>query len=89
MIKQQITLSNPSGLHARPASLFVEALKKYSCKTEVTCNGKTKNGKSLIGLLSLCIKKGQTFELLLDGDDEAAALAEVNALVAANFYEGE
>ena len=89
MIRQEFTVNNPSGLHARPASLFTDALKKHTCTASISCNGKTKNAKSMIGLLALGIKKGTNFELTLDGEDEVEAIKEITALVEANFYEGE
>jgi len=89
MIKQQLHVTNPSGIHARPASLLTETLKKFSCEATVIYKGKRKNGKSTIGLLSLGIKRNDTIELLLDGSDEKEALEQVLSLFEANFYEGD
>ena len=88
MIHHEFLVKNPSGLHARPAGLLAETLKKYSCNAAIRHNGRTKNGKSPIGILALGIKSGTTFELELDGEDECDAFNDVMALVDADFYEG-
>ena len=92
MIRQSFTLTNPSGLHARPATDFAKTAQ--SCESTIDiifegkqAEGKTKNAKSVIGIMALGIKQGATFEVVITGADEEEALEKIRALVKANFNE--
>lgn len=87
MVSQSVTVTNPTGLHARPASLFVTEAKKYASKLTVKKGEKTVNGKSIIALMSAGISAGTEIDLILDGDDEETALAALVALIRAGFGE--
>lgn len=71
--KAEITITNPQGLHARPASLFVQMANKYRCKIAVRKNGEEVDGKSIMGLLMLALERGSTVELITDGVDAETA----------------
>ncbi|WP_273334001.1 HPr family phosphocarrier protein, partial [Dictyoglomus turgidum] len=58
MIVEKLIIKNKTGLHARPATLFVETAKKFKSKIWVEKNGKKVDGKSLIGVLSLGVEQG-------------------------------
>lgn len=87
MIKKNFQITNPSGLHARPATDFSKTAQRFGCSVSVSFGGKTKNAKSTIGILALGIKKGSVIEVTFDGPDELAACEALEALAAANFNE--
>ena len=68
MVSQKVTVMNASGLHARPANAFVK-------------DGKTYMGKSIVSVLSACVKCGTEIELVADGNDEAQALQDMVSAV--------
>jgi phosphocarrier protein HPr len=77
MVSQKVTISNPTGLHARPASQFCKFLRKFSSQVFlITETGKV-NCASIINLLSMAIKQGTTVELEVSGEDEEQALPEI------------
>ncbi len=80
-MKKAFTIQNPSGLHARPASLFVQKATAYPCEVQITKGGKTVNGKSIMGLMSLAIAKGDEITLEVKGDREQEALEELGKLL--------
>ena len=86
------TVTNPSGLHARPATIFVEEAKKYASKIFVKNLSKgsdAKNAKSPIMLLTLAVTKGTEIEISADGDDEVNAVNNLIKLVESGFGEEE
>ena len=85
----QITLTNPLGLHARPASLFVQTAARFQASIEVQGHGKQVDATSIIGILSLGARKGDTITLSASGKDAQAALAALDKLAQAGFYEAE
>ncbi len=79
MQQLDLIIQNATGLHARPARIFVDLAKQFRSTIQVSNGTKRVNGKSLIALLSLGITSGQGIQIDVDGDDEqtaAAALAE-------------
>lgn len=78
MIKKQVTVQNETGLHARPASLFVQTAVKHVSTIKVEKDGKQFDAKSMLGVLSLGANKGTVLTIIAEGDDEQAA---VDALV--------
>lgn len=73
MISKEVTIINKSGLHARPASLFVKAVQAFKCGVVIQAKGKEYNAKSILGIMSAGIKGGETVTLVFDGADEAEA----------------
>lgn len=73
-MERQVELTNASGLHARPASVFVAEANKFQSDVFVEVNGKRANAKSILGLLSLAIGKGSTVTIITNGPDDAKAL---------------
>lgn len=76
MYQQEITVLNPDGIHARPASDFVKLAGNFPCKITLQRTGEkeTYNAKSIIMLLSLGLKQGETAILSADGKDEESAV---------------
>jgi len=84
---RQLVVLNMAGMHARPAAAFVKIAGQYSSEISVTKDGDTVNGKSIIGLLSLAVGKGQNISVEASGVDAMAALDALQELVDARFEE--
>jgi phosphocarrier protein HPr len=74
MISKEVKIKNKSGLHARPATLFVKEANKFKSQIRVRNGEKEVNGKSMLSLLTLEASKGVTVEIKAEGEDETAAL---------------
>jgi len=72
--KQKIQILNRQGLHARPASLFVQLANRFRSTVLVRRGRKAVNGKSIMGLLMLALERGSTVELVVDGPDAEQAI---------------
>lgn len=87
MISRNVTINNNSGLHARPATFFIQKANTYRSTIWVEKDDRRVNAKSLLGVLSLGIAKGMTITLIADGQDEEAALDGLAALIDSGFAE--
>lgn len=87
MFIEEVALQNETGLHARPASLFVKEASKFSSDVKVIKNGKEYNAKSIMGLLSMGAGKGDTISIQAQGNDAKKAVQTLIQLVNDNFYE--
>ena len=85
MISRDVTIQNNVGLHARPASFFIQKANSYKSSIWVEKGDRRVNAKSLLGVLSLGIVKGMTVTLIADGADEAEALEGLSELIATGF----
>ena len=83
----RITLRNSVGLHARPASLFVQTAKRYQSEVRVTHKERPANAKSILSVLGLGAGTGAELILHADGDDADEALAALRSLISSNFGE--
>jgi multiphosphoryl transfer protein len=83
----QLTLTNPTGLHARPASLFVQTAANYQAHIRASGNGKDTDATSIFGVLSLGLRQGDTLTIRASGEDAEAAIEALSELVHVNFYE--
>lgn len=81
MISQEVCVKNATGLHARPANVFVKTAAQYPCKVDFKKGERSFNGKSIVSVLSACVKCGATITVVCDGEREEEALrAVVNAV---------
>jgi len=80
MLTRKITITNPSGLHMRPASLFAKAATPFQSEVTFSIRGNNYNAKSMISVLTASVKCGEEIELKISGDDEQECM---DALVAA------
>ena len=87
MVTQEVTINNEVGLHARPATFFIQKANEFKSGIWVEKDERRVNAKSLLGVLSLGITKGTTITLLADGSDEEEAVAALSELVSGNFGE--
>ncbi|MBQ7124821.1 MAG: HPr family phosphocarrier protein [Clostridia bacterium] len=85
MISRDVTIQNNVGLHARPATFFIQKANSYKSSIWVEKGDRRVNAKSLLGVLSLGIIKGMTVTLIADGADEAEALAGLTELIETGF----
>ena len=90
MTEATIQVKNKVGLHARPASLFVQTAAKFSSKIKVknlTTNGNFVDAKSIIMVLTLGVMKDHEVVIQTEGTDADAALGALRALIENNFGE--
>ncbi|MBP3200130.1 MAG: HPr family phosphocarrier protein [Lachnospiraceae bacterium] len=77
MTSRKVIVSNPTGLHARPASQLTQFCKQFPEKIILKGNGKETDPKSIIMLLSAGLKKGTEIEVVVEGDNEVSVCAQV------------
>ena len=87
MISRDVTIQNNVGLHARPATFFIQKANEFKSGIWVEKDDRRVNAKSLLGVLSLGIVKGTTITLIADGTDEKEAVGALVDLVKDNFGE--
>ena len=87
MIRRTLRIRNRLGLHARAAARFVHAASRFQAQVSAGRDGRTMDGKSILGILLLGASQGTELELTLDGPDELEALAALEALVESGFGE--
>ena len=81
MMEQTVTLGSKSGLHARPAAVFVQKAKGFHSEITLTKNEKTVNGKSILSVLSLGAEQGDQVVLKVNGDDAELAIVGLVSLL--------
>ena len=86
-LTKELTIINRSGLHARPAAMFVTTASRFDSDIFVEKNGERMNGKSIIGLLVLGVGPGSTVTPHVKGVDASEAITELEALVNRKFDE--
>ena len=86
-LTKELTIINKSGIHARPAAMFVKIANRFGSDIFVEKDGEKINGKSIMGLMMLAAGPGSKLILHVKGADAAAAIAEIEALVQRKFDE--
>ena len=84
-----LTILHEVGLHARPASMFVQTAAKFSSDISVTHGDITANAKSILSILTLGAQKDAELIIKAEGDDADEALQVLEQLVLDNFGENE
>ena len=87
MVPAKVTLTNPQGMHMRPAQLFVNTINAYPCDVTILHNGGTVNARSIMNLMAACIKCGAEIEIQCSGEQEQACLDAAVALVKSGLGE--
>ena len=87
MITKEVVINNQVGLHARPATFFIQKANEFKSSIWVEKEDRRVNAKSLLGVLSLGIVKGTSVNIVADGSDEKEALNTLAALIASDFSE--
>ena len=82
------TIENKTGIHARPASVFVQKAASFKdTKVQISAKGKTVDAKSILMIMSMGLTKGTEITLIADGPDAKKAVDELKALVDSKFGE--
>lgn len=87
MFSKDVVVQNQVGLHARPATFFIQKANEFKSSIWVEKDERKVNAKSLLGVLSLGITKGTTINIIADGLDEEEAVTTLVNLIASNFTE--
>jgi phosphocarrier protein HPr len=89
MYMQKVTVNNKDGLHARPATFFVQGANKYPRETEIWIEHESRRmrAKSMLGVLSLGIMQGTTVNIIADGPQEKEAVESLVTMIENNFAE--
>lgn len=85
MITKEAVINNQVGLHARPATFFIQKANEFKSSIWVEVEERRVNAKSLLGVLSLGIVKGTEITLIANGPDEEEAVEALAALLASDF----
>lgn len=87
MVSSEVTVQNSVGLHARPATFFIQRANEFKSSIWVEKDERRVNAKSLLGVLSLGIVKGTQISIIADGSDEEEAVKTLVELIESNFTE--
>ncbi|MBE7034942.1 MAG: HPr family phosphocarrier protein [Ruminococcaceae bacterium] len=87
MLSKEVVVQNQVGLHARPATFFIQKCNEFKSSVWVEKNDRRVNAKSLLGVLSLGISKGSKITVITDGVDEEEALEALAGLIGTGMEE--
>ena len=87
MVIKEVVINNQVGLHARPATFFIQKANEFRSSIWIEKDERRVNAKSLLGVLSLGIVKGTEIRIIADGEDENAAIGTLEALINSDFSE--
>ncbi len=87
MLSKEVIVQNQVGLHARPATFFIQKSNEFKSSIWIEKKDRRVNAKSLLGVLSLGITKGTKITVITDGADEEEALEALSGLIGANIDE--
>ncbi|OPJ56824.1 HPr family phosphocarrier protein [Alkalithermobacter paradoxus] len=86
-MERKVMIVNESGLHARPAGMFVKKASEFKSSVEIEFNGKKINAKSIMGVMSLGLSKGSEITIIVNGEDAQNAMNALVELVESGFGE--
>lgn len=78
-------ITDPEGIHARPAGELIKAIKNFASKITITKDGKVADAKSIFGVMGLAVKQGQEIVMTAEGDDEEKAIAAIEKFLKENM----
>lgn len=87
VVENTVVITNKIGLHARPATLFVQSAARFHSRIQVRCGEKHANAKSIVGILKLGASQGTTLVIHAEGEDASEAVQALVALVENKFDE--
>lgn len=87
MVKQKVTVKNPSGLHLRPADILCKEAVKYKSLISFDFHGGTANAKSVLSVLGACVKCGDEIQIVCEGADEEEALQSIINIIQSGLGE--
>ncbi len=87
MISQKLLITNAVGLHMRPAAVFAGEMMKFECDVTIIIRDSKVNAKSLLNIMTACIKCGDEIIVECSGSDEAEAAQKAKELIESGFPE--
>ena len=81
MVSTRLVIHNPNGLHLRPITVLCNSSILYKSTITIKTNTKSVSAKSVLGVLSACIKQGDEIELVCEGEDEIEALEHLRQMI--------
>ena len=87
MTEATATIENKTGIHARPASQFVQKASSFKSKVQLKAKGKTVDAKSILMIMSMGLVKGTEVTIVADGPDEKDAVAALKQMIDDKFGE--
>ncbi len=87
MLSKIVVIKNQVGLHARPATFFIQKANEFKSSIWIEKEDRRVNAKSLLGVLSLGIVKGTEINIVADGVDENEAITKLSELIDSDFDE--
>jgi phosphocarrier protein HPr len=87
VIQREVRIVNRLGLHARAAARFVHTANRFRARITVAHDGRSMDGKSILGILLLAASQGTRLTVSAEGDDEAACVSALVALIQGGFGE--
>ncbi len=89
MIEKQLTIINKLGLHARATAKLISVTNNFTSSIELGKDGRVVNGKSIMSVMMLAASQGTTLDVIVDGEDEQAAMEAVETIINDRFGESE
>ncbi len=81
IVKREVKIKNKTGLHARPAALFVQIANKFESDITILKDDQEINGKSIMGILMLAAERGAVVTIVAEGDDAENAVSELSEVL--------
>lgn len=89
MLEEDLTITNPKGIHARPSAMIVQTTQDLDSSIHFTFNGETVDASQIMEVLSLGAAYGETIRVRVEGGDEAGAMARMREIFALNFNDAD
>lgn len=86
---KKLEIVNKLGLHARASALLVQTVNKFTAQVNISKDGQTTDGRSIMGVLTLAATQGSKIQVEANGDDAERAIKAIEKLVEARFNENE
>ena len=87
MVSEKVTVTNPSGLHLRPAGLLCNESIKFKSLITIQKNASISSAKSVLSILGACVKSGDEITIVCEGEDEEEALTHIVELIQSGLGE--
>ena len=88
-VVKKLEILNKLGLHARASALLVQTVNKFAAQVNISKDGQTADGRSIMGVLTLAATQGSKIQVEASGDDAERAIKAIEKLVEARFNENE
>lgn len=85
IVQKKVVIKNKTGLHARPASVFVQIANKFQSNIVIVKEDNEVDGKSIMGILMLAAERGANLTIIADGDDAEQAIKELSRVLTHNI----